>query len=305
MESRWLLSTFTWFENVNGAFDDPARWRDEAGQPGVPGAADDAVIDFDHITVTSAGAAVNSLVSRAALTLTGGTFRLANAGHDSTLGPLTVNAAAILETAGGTTTLTGGGQSQGRFDVADGATLHFGNTAQSSTYLLLGDTPFSGPGLVRVGDVNFSVLFSVTFALRLPDRLPQNFEVDSGALVGRLTITGTVNWTGGFLGDTTVAPGGRLNLSGPADKHFAGGLVENRGTISWGGTGDLQLREAFFFNYGTFAIESDQTVSGDGPFSLVNLGAMTKSSPSGTGTTRLELFFTQVGTLRVESGVLQ
>jgi hypothetical protein len=29
LEGRWLPSTFTWFQNVDGSFNDPTKWHDQ------------------------------------------------------------------------------------------------------------------------------------------------------------------------------------------------------------------------------------------------------------------------------------
>ena len=74
-EDRCLLSTFTWFQNVDGDFDDASKWQDQNGNPGVPGPNDDAIINGTGFTVTSsADNTVRSLNANCRLTVADGTF---------------------------------------------------------------------------------------------------------------------------------------------------------------------------------------------------------------------------------------
>src|SRR5262245_22841362 len=54
LENRRLLAAFRWTNPLGGDFAAAANWQDQAGNPGVPGAADDALILLDGVTVTSA-----------------------------------------------------------------------------------------------------------------------------------------------------------------------------------------------------------------------------------------------------------
>ncbi|HLN29982.1 MAG TPA: hypothetical protein VK395_19730, partial [Gemmataceae bacterium] len=63
-----MLSVVNWINPAGGDWDTPGNWS--TGQ--VPGATDDAVINYSNITVThntSSSDAVNSITSEAALTL--------------------------------------------------------------------------------------------------------------------------------------------------------------------------------------------------------------------------------------------
>src|SRR5687767_9396317 len=74
LEDRTLLSTFHWLNNASGDFNTAANWQENA----VPGATDDAEINFAGITVTSASSrSINGLTSSATLSITGGTFTIA------------------------------------------------------------------------------------------------------------------------------------------------------------------------------------------------------------------------------------
>src|SRR5262245_60493489 len=64
LEDRWLPATFLWVNPLGGDFATPANWQDQTGSSGLPGAADDALILLDGVTVTSTAAnAVRKLTS--------------------------------------------------------------------------------------------------------------------------------------------------------------------------------------------------------------------------------------------------
>jgi hypothetical protein len=74
LETRDLLSTFTWNNPSGGDFNTAANWDRNA----VPGASDDAVINTTGITVTSSGNnSINSLTSSALVQIQGGSFNVA------------------------------------------------------------------------------------------------------------------------------------------------------------------------------------------------------------------------------------
>ncbi len=92
LEDRVLLSVVSWINPAGGDWDTSGNWS--TGQ--VPGAADDAVINYANITVThntSSSDSVNSITSQATLILSGGVLTVAST-LDST-NPVTLEGGAL------------------------------------------------------------------------------------------------------------------------------------------------------------------------------------------------------------------
>ena len=94
-----------------------------------------------------------------------------------------------------------------------------------------------------------------------------------GQLNGPVTVpaNATLNWQAGTLwinSSLTVVSNGVLNLSGAADKYLYGPRT-NAGTVTWGGTGNIQCGTSHNYNWyyapifnlpgALFDIQSDQT----------------------------------------------
>src|SRR5262249_483702 len=78
LEDRTLPSTVTWMNPAGGDWDTGSNWS----TGNVPGATDDAVINYSGITIThSTGASdpVHSLTSQAAINLSAGSLSVATA----------------------------------------------------------------------------------------------------------------------------------------------------------------------------------------------------------------------------------
>src|SRR5262249_3762012 len=144
---------FTWSQNVDGDFDDPARWHDQNGHNGVPGPGDWANIPGAGFTVTSsADNTVSSLNSNARITLTGGTFSVGDPIIDSSLDQLVIDSVANFHVTSGRTFLTNGGESLGRFIVEAGAQLFL----TGGTHHVDSGTSLEGAGAYHVSSRNFS-----------------------------------------------------------------------------------------------------------------------------------------------------
>src|SRR5262249_26480327 len=80
LEERTVPATFRWVNPTSGDFATASNWQDQAGNPGVPTAADDALILTSGITVASTNAnAVRNLTSTATIDITAGTLTAAAA----------------------------------------------------------------------------------------------------------------------------------------------------------------------------------------------------------------------------------
>jgi YD repeat-containing protein len=139
----------------------------------------------------------------------------------------------------------------------------------------------------------------------------------SGA--GDLTVNGALNWTSvffpGFIGgtmsgagQTIIAAGGMLNLSGNGAHHLNRTLVNN-GTANWTG-GELQMNGGTLQNNGNFTVNSDNflTARGNGGINAFNnVGTFIKQ---GSGTVEFTTLtsgvsFNNTGNVDVQQGTLE
>ena len=304
LEDRWLPSTFTWFQNVDGNFNDAARWHDQNGNNGVPGAGDDAFINGGGFTVTSTvNNTVRSLNASCRLTLTGGTFTVGDAINTSSISELVVGSGAGFHVTAGMTSLTNGTENLGSFTVDAGAMLFF----TGGTHHIDSVTALRGGGEYHLSSGALSIDTNVN--------APPNFFLEGGTLTGTgtFTVTGTtMNWTGGAMsglgGNTVIAADGTLTLDGPGRKDIRNGYsLVNNGTATWQGTGDLLSDSgAMITNNGTWNVLGDLNIteaSGTGVFTNSATGVFTKVS--GPGTLVIDDAFSNAGTVNINSGTLQ
>jgi hypothetical protein len=123
-----------------------------------------------------------------------------------------------------------------------------------------------------------------------------------------LSIDGTLIWTGGSMvdtGRTVVAEGGTLVIEGSARKYLDARTVENRGTGTWSGTGELMVNNAGTLeNRGTLELQSAVEViyyhSGE-VMRCINHGTLIQNSGS-TSSWWANLY--NEGTLEVRAGTL-
>ncbi len=196
----------------------------------------------------------------------------------------------------------------GVFDAAAGAELDFNSTyygGDAGDVEINSGTQFAGAGLYEfdAGTLSINTNLSVAnFALA---------GVTGGTVNGpeTLTITGAFNWTNGDLdgtGTTTVAKGATFALGGPYNLNLTNGhVLDNAGAAIWSGVAQLNgTGAAVFNNSGNFAITSDSWWAGA---TFDNSGTVTKTSPTGSGTTQFGYgvsLFDNSGTVNIQSGVL-
>jgi hypothetical protein len=132
---------------------------------------------------------------------------------------------------------------------------------------------------------------------------------------GKLTVTGTMNWTAGTMGDdrsgsgmTVIAQGATLNLSTQAIKIFGARTVTNNGTINISGVGSgfgFCGHEFIINNAGTidFGEGASFTVCNGSPGTINNTGTLKKSS--GSDVTMLTHALNNNGAVEVLSGELR
>jgi RHS repeat-associated protein len=193
---------------------------------------------------------------------------------------------------GTTVDLTGGTYTGATtFDVGTGATVDF-TGGLFATYG--GTLTGSGDGSVQLsGGIAYIALGGVT--LNFPGSMFQ--------------------WTGGFinsaLGDLTNL--GTMNLAGSDQKSFyAGGTLDNHGTITQIGSGDLDLPNdgpsttTLTLEPGAlYQIEADSGITTTGGSSAVdNAGTIRKTAGSGASTIAVDGTISNTGTIEVDSGTL-
>ncbi len=121
-----------------------------------------------------------------------------------------------------------------------------------------------------------------------------DLALSNGALAGSgtLTVSGTMNWTGGTMtgsGATTIASGGSLVISGVNDKNFGQRTINNAGTLAWSG-GNFNSGSGATINNqtgGVFDLQGDQTWAynlGGNPPVLNNAGTVKKTGGAGAST---------------------
>jgi len=146
-------------------------------------------------------------------------------------------------------------------------------------------TIVDGAGALRVAGGTMSVASGI---------LVSNFKLESGTLngVGSITVTGTLDWTGGTFaeaGTTTIASTGTFNITWAQHQVTIARTINNAGTAVWSGTGGPWWRPMarFFDNKdtGTMSIQNDQSWSNNGgaASTFMNHGILSKTA--GTATT--------------------
>jgi hypothetical protein len=301
LENRVALSTFTWFQNVDGNFNDPSRWHDQNNNNGVPGAGDKAVINFSGLDITSPmSETVRALNSSSRLTVAGGTFRVGDPIDSSSLNQLVVNPGALFQVASGSTAITNGSANLGSYSVAPGASLSF-----------IGGTNHLIPGSSLTGGGQY-FLTGGTLSVDGNVNAPADFTQAGGTLAGAgtLTVTGTTfNWTAGTMagtGTTAVAADGTLVISGGSNKTLDTRILNNAGTVTFSGNGQLGTGNfAQINNSGTWTIAGDETIVNNFGNATIftNTGTLTKTAGVGTGA--MNVVFNNNGVLNVNSGTFQ
>jgi len=123
-----------------------------------------------------------------------------------------------------------------------------------------------------------------------------------------ITLNHPINWLGGHIsGSGNLLTGSSLNISGSDLKILDGKTLLNQHVATWSGAGNIHLQnDAVFQNQpgGTFEIQNDAIMdilyTTGGNFN--NLGTITKNT--GNGATKIDLPFTNSGTVNAGSGVL-
>ena len=205
------------------------------------------------------------------------------------------NNTGIVDVVSGVLALNHGGTGTGQFNAATNGTLSFAG----GTYTVNTGTTFTGPGKFLI---NNGTLF-VNANVSSPSIALSNGNLDGP---GNLTVTGTFDWTGGTLNNSTgiltIPASATFNARGNTDKNNNNRTINLSGTGNWTGTGNFNSGSGAVFNVlagGVFNIQNDAQVGG-GTWS--NFGTINKTA--GPGTTSISVFnnFTNSGTINVQSG---
>ena len=280
---------------------------------------------------------INSGGSTGAFFQNGGTFRKsADSGTTGISIPFTNNG--VVTVLIGTVSFKSGGFLGGSFAASAGATITFatGNFVYASPPVM------TGPGTIQMTGGTLTLAASTIPNLQLAGgtiTLGQNFQggfitnltVAGGTLNGNLTVSGTftssatlpgsltvlsgatANWTGGSIsGPVNIATGGTLNIAGGSTKFLWDGLT-NAGTVTWSGTGNLQVDYSSAVNeFGTIVnlngalwdIQNSQNLGNSFPNGALfqNSGTVQKSADSGI--TGINIPFQNSGLVNVLQGTL-
>jgi hypothetical protein len=260
--------------------------------------------------------------------------------------PLLMRSPGQMDLQTGMLTLNQGGFSQGPYTIAANATLNFaggedylfagtsvgglgsvicsgGLVEMASDYNLTGpqsSTTISGGTMEFPGNV-LNVGSSLTVSGGVANFLTNNISTTNATFsggtllgVGDVAVTGAMTWTnpGGFpttLGDTgsvTVAAGATLTINGPGTKMLDSRTLNNNGTASWFGTGNIQLANGAILNNlagATFQVQIDDAFSTTGALSVFN-NVGTFVQLNSTGVTTIAAPFFNTGSVQVQTGTL-
>lgn len=200
---------------------------------------------------------------------------------------------------GGNATFRVSGTNSGTFEAVSPSYTYF----EQGTHALGNGARLIGSGFHYVGSLAIANVTGEVGAERLA---LQTGGTLGGA--GTLTVTNTFNWTGGTMngnGVTTLVPGSALNLSGTAQKTLHLRTLNNGGTLTWTGTGEIQAYATLNNLAGAlFDIQTDAAFNRLSGLALTfnNAGTVRKSATTGTSSFQVNLANT--GTLDVSSGIL-
>jgi hypothetical protein len=267
-----------------------------------------------------------------------GTLNLAGTGT-AAFGGVALNNFNAVNIQGGTLALLGGGNNSGSISVPDGAMLNLGGVSFTSSSnssiigggeLLTSADSASLGGTINVtgsnilgGSVDFTGNYICTNTMLIsqgsasfdgtglvaPSSLTLSGTVAAIGGAQNVTVSGAMTWTGGSMngsGRTIIAPGATLTIANSSFVTMNSRTLDNAGTIVWTGPGQINLNAALFTNRpgALFNAQCAGTIqfAGGSP-RIDNCGIFRKSADPGT-LTLSQVFFTNYGTVDIQSGVL-
>jgi hypothetical protein len=172
----------------------------------------------------------------------------------------TMGANALIQVTSGKLSFQGSnGSLAAQMTANPGASVEF---VQNTKFTLGRTGSFTGAGQFVVGglgelDVPDGVNFSVSSTLVLDVRgLIQNVGPAGSGVVSSSQI---FTWKGGTI-MTEVTSSGQMQITGANDKTLDYGRLDNNGSATWDGTGDILMNDnALLYNIGTFEVKNNQT----------------------------------------------
>jgi hypothetical protein len=144
-----------------------------------------------------------------------------------------------------------------------------------------------------------------------PSDVAGNLTLSNGTLDGSgdIQVSGLLTWSGGSMTGSghTQATGG-LAITGGSSKTLNGRALDNLGTATWSGTGNIASGNGSVLTNAagaTLTIQNNQSLQfslGGAIPTLNNAGTLIKST--GTGTTTLQALLVNTGGVDVQNGIL-
>ena len=207
----------------------------------------------------------------------------------------------------GTLSITRGGASTGTFEVASAAALKF-----TANYTANQGTAIIGAGSTQLTSGTFSIGAT---SVGVDALTALNLQLAGGTLgaAGDLTMDagGVFTWSGGTMdggGKVTIPETGQLNINGGSNKSLRDRTINNSGTTTWSGSGNINSGLGAVFNNlagGIFDVKNDRSFSynlGGGAPVFNNTGTVRKTS--GAGTTTISVTFNNTGIIDIQTGIV-
>jgi hypothetical protein len=274
------------------------------------------------VDLTSATVSLNAAAAVASLN-SGGSFTVGGSGSLTVSGTLTHSGTFSVSGIFSGATLKGEG---GSFTLSGSATVntvtHQGNVTVNSTGSLDVNTSMSHEGTFSIsGAANVEKLTANdpltisggSLILGSESECNSNFTFNGGQLLGaKLTLKGPGTWSAGLMfagGPTEVDGDAELNLNGSGIKEVRARNLNNSGTVTWTGSGQLWLNEGTVLDNAddaTFDAQNNAVVDSSifPPGVLKNEGTWKKTSSAGV--TRFErTIFHNAGMVEIETGTVE
>jgi hypothetical protein len=213
------------------------------------------------------------------------------------VGQITWTAASLLKT-NGEVILSGTNEFGGTYDVLKKTTITGGTSNFTGTVSNLGDTLNISSGYINFLSNEISVPV---------------IQMPSGYLGGTVAIQATqvFNWSGGNIngtGSVNIPVNTKMNITGDLTKYIIKRTINNLGTISWEGAGQININDgAVINNWGLFEINNNSMLyrGGGNPIYFNNFSnGIIRKFTDGITTFGQSLNFNQQGLIDLQKGTL-